>query len=183
MRNISVLLLAMFCFLSSKAQDTLRYEFECDYLEITHICDTYLYGDSVQVVSDLFSEITSNDVVFRFHDDSIFLIIDGQEGLFLGNTKIGSWNTTETESERFTIIWDSLYCSNTNEIIYKFEFAPYYNEENPYIAEDDTKIYHRYDDMTSYYWTMSAGIVAVEGDWLFVRKDCKFLKQCIMGFR
>lgn len=182
-KNISVLLLTVLCVLSSKAQDTLYYEFECDYLEITHVCATFLDGDSILVVSNLFNEVTSDDVAFRFHNDSTFLIIDGQEGLFFGDTIIGSWNTTDTESERFTIKWDSSYCSNTNEIIYKFEFAPYYNGKEPYIAGDGTKVYHRYYDMTSYYWTRSAGVVAIDGDWLFVRKDCELLKQCISKFR
>lgn len=186
MKNLSIMVLGMFCLccLVSKAQDSTYYEFECDYLAVTNVCKAFWLGDSVLTVSGLFNEINaSKNVVFRFQGNCVFLTIDGQEGIFFGNEQIGSWNTKADESERLTIQWDSLYCPNTNEVIYQFEFVPYYDEDNPYITENDTFIFHHYDDMISYYWTRSAGVIAFKGDWLFVRKDCTFLKQCILKFR
>lgn len=182
---MSTLLLGMFCLccIASKAQDSTYYEFECDYLAVTHVCNAFWLGDSVLTVSGLFNEIDApEDVVFRFQDNGVFLNIGGQEGLFFGNAHNGNWNTKADESERLTIKWDSVHCSNTDEVIYQFEFVPYYDEENPYNTEDGTMIVHHYDDMISYYWTRSAGVIAFEGDWLFVRKDCEFLKQCILEF-
>ena len=180
-RKILVLLLGMFCFASAKAQNTLYYEFECDYLDYTFTCPTYRHGDSILIVFDLFSENDIPDyVVFRFQDSCVFLTIDGQEGLFWGDSQIGSWDTKGDESERFTIEWDTLHCLNNYETIYKFEFIPYYNKTNPYMADDGTFITHEYYDMISYYWTYSAGVIAIEGDWLFVRKDQENLKKCLM---
>lgn len=186
MRNKSIIILGVL-FLScvaSKAQDTLCYEFNCDYLGATRICTTYRTGDSVVIVSDLFQETTaSKNVAFRFQGNCVFLTIDEQEGIFWGNAQIGSWTAKKDESERFTVKWDSLYCPNTTEVIYQFEFVPYYEEFNPYITEDGTKIYHHNDDGILYYWTRSAGVIAFEGEWLFIRKDYEFLNHCILEFR
>lgn len=178
-RAILILLIGLFCFPTTKAQDTLHYVFECDQTG-PYTCATLNYGDSVLVVRDLFREIDiPNDIVFRFQDSRVFMTINGEEGLFWGDSTIGNWQTKGDKSERFTIKWDSLYCSNLDEKIYKFEFIPYYNDENPYITDDGAFIIHEYHDMASYYWTYSDGVIAIQGDWLFVRKDQGYLHQCL----
>lgn len=185
-KKISILLLEMLfmCCMVSKAQDTLRYEFECDYSPFKLVCSTHWIGDSELVVLDLFNELyATKEVIFRFQENYVYLTIGGQEDLFFGKSPLGSWNMTENESERFTIKWDSSHCSVADEIVYRFEFVPYYDEKNPYIIDDGTMLYHHYDDITSYYWTKSAGVIAFKGDWLFVRNDYEFLKQCILELR
>ena len=180
-RSVLLFVYLFTCSAASNAQHSLYYEFECDYIDNTYIFPIHKHGDSVLIVSDLFEgELAIKDaVVFRFQDSCVFLTIDGQEGLFFGNSQKGSWITKGNEYERFTIRWDSLCCSDNNDPIYKFVFTPYYNEENPYITDDGTMIFHEYNDMTSYYWTNSDGLIAIEGDWLFVRKDQEALKQCL----
>lgn len=181
-RKIIVILLGVFCLypMISIAQDTLYYEFECGILGKTDVYPVYKHEDSVLIISNFFGEMDiSGDVAFRFQDGCVFLTIAGQMGLFFGNPQIGSWNTEGLESECFTILWDSLYCPSIGEMIYKFKFAPYYNETNPYIMDDGTAVFQKYDDMVLYYWTKSAGIIAMEGDFLFVRKDQKIVEQCL----
>ena len=175
-----IMIIGMFCLnvFISNAQNKCMYEYECDYFDKSYSCPIQWFGDTLLVVNDLFNEIIlSNEAVFTFRDSCVYLTIDGQEGLFWGNRKIGSWNITGEEHQRFTIKWDSVFC--TNDTIFKFEFIPYYQEKNPYRENDGTESYHHYCDMTSYYWTRSEGIIAFEGEWLFVRKDQKFLKQCL----
>ena len=60
-KNISVLLLGIFClcFVVSMAQDSLCYEFECDYSDVSYICTKCTGRDSVQIVSVLFNELNS----------------------------------------------------------------------------------------------------------------------------
>lgn len=184
--TISFLMVSIGCIIVtiSNAQNTYSYEFECEYLDNPYICPAHWYGDTVLVISGLFNEITnSNEVVFTFRDTCVFLTIDGQEGLFNGGPEIGSWNNSGNELERFTIKWDSLRCPNNGELIYRFEFIPYYRKDNPYIADDGSIIIREYNDTTIYYWTYSSGVVAMEGDWFFVRKDKAFVRQCIQCFR
>lgn len=183
--NIIVSFLAICCLsiTTSDAQDSAFYEFECVYLDNTFICPIQWSGDSVQMISNLFNEITiSDEVVFTFRDSCVYLTIDGQKGLFYGGTEMGSWNNGENEEERFTIKWDTLVCPNSGELLFKFEFIPYYRENNPYIADDGSTIIREFNDMISYYWTYSAGVVAMEGEWLFVRKDKESLRQCLYCF-
>ena len=74
--------------------------------------------------------------------------------------------------------WDILNC--TNDTIYRFVFIPYYQENNPYEESDGTKIFHYYFDMTYYYWARSVGVIAFEGESLYVRKDQEAYKQCLL---
>lgn len=177
----------VFLCIDSEAQNSYCYEFESNslYKVFTHTCPVHRYGDSVLVVSNLFNEMNiSNQVVFTFRDSCVFLTINGQEKLFFGDSRVGNWNTTGNESERFTIKWDTLFCSDYGEILYKFEFSPYYSTENPLILDDGTVVVYNYCDMVSYYWTYSAGVVAMEGDdLLFVRKDQNFVKSCLKNIK
>ena len=113
----------------------------------------------------------------------MYLTVNGQKGLFWGNSEIGSWNNTGEEHQRFTIKWDSLFCGEGNDTIFKFEFIPYYQEKNPYRANDGTEIFLHYCDMTSYYWTRLEGIIAFEGEYLYVRKDQESFKTCLKNIK
>lgn len=166
-----------------KAQQDSCYEFKCDYFDDYYTCPIQWYGDTMLVVTHLFDEISiSNEVSFTFQDSCVYLTIDGQKGLFWGNSKNGSWNITEEEHQRFTVKWDSLFCTNNNDTIFKFEFVPYYHEKNPYIKSDGSEIFHYYCDMISYYWIRSAGVIAFVGDWFYVRKDFESYKDCLKKF-
>ena len=168
----------------SNAQNKCMYEFECDYFDKAYSCPVQWFGDTLLVVNDLFNEIIlSKEAVFTFRDSCVYLTIDGQEGLFWGNTRMGSWIVSEVEHERFTIKWDSIFCANDNDTIYKFEFIPYYQEKNPYRANDGTETFLHYCDMTSYYWTRLEGIIAFEGDYLYVRKDQESFKTCLKNIK
>lgn len=186
MTKILVLLLLIIfqCHAVAKAQIISNYEFECEYLDKTYVCPIRWDHDTVLVVSNLFNEMTiSDEVTFAFRDNCVYLTIDGQEGLFFGSSELGSWNNKEKEDEKFTIMWDTVHCPNEGDIIYRFEFIPYYREENPYTADDGCVVFHTYDDAVSYYWTPSAGVVAIEGDLLFVRKDRNSVKNCLKNIK
>ena len=173
-----------FCPIASNAQITSCYVFECEYHDNAYLCPTHWNGDTVLVVSNLFNEMTiSDEVTFVFRDSCVYLTIDGQEGLFFGSSELGSWNNKENEDERFTIMWDTIHCPNEGDLIFRFEFKPYYHEENPYTADNGCVAFHTYDDAISYYWTPSAGVVAIEGDLLFVRRDRNSVKSCLKNIK
>lgn len=184
-KRLALLIVAWGCCIGVlRAQFDSCYEFKCDYFEDFYICPIHWYGDTLLVVSRLFDEISaSHEASFSFEDYCVYLTINGQKGLFWGNSEVGSWNVTGKEDQRFTIQWDSLFCINDNDTIFKFEFIPYYQEENPYRDIDGTDIFHYYCDMTSYYWTRSEGIIAFEGEWLYVRKDQESLKNCLKNIK
>ena len=166
------------------AQSKEFYEFNCECFDNVYICTIYRYGDTVLVIPDLFEEISSsNDAIFTFQDGCVYLTINGQKGLFHGRSEVGSWNVSGEEDQRFTIQWDSLFCTEDDDTIFKFEFMPYYQEKNPYREIDGTEIFHHYCDMTSYYWTRSEGIIAFEGEWLCVRKDQESFKTCLKNIK
>ncbi len=166
------------------AQSKGEYEYNCEYFDNAYTCAIHRYGDTILVISGLFEEIfPSNDVTFTFNDDCVYLTVNGQKGLFGGNSEIGSWNNTGEEYQRVTIKWDSLFCGEGNDTIFKFEFIPYYQEKNPYRANDGTEIFLHYCDMTSYYWTRLEGIIAFEGEYLYVRKDQESFKTCLKNIK
>lgn len=172
------------CFGILRAQIDSYYEFKCDFFDDNFTYPIRWYGDTMLVVTHLFDEIgLCDESFFTFQDSCVYLTIDGQKGLFWGNSNIGSWNIMEKEYERFTVKWDSLLCAIGNDTIFKFEFIPYYQEMNPYIDTDGTKNFSYYYDMTSYYWTLSEGIIAIEGDWLYVRKGFESFKDCLKNVK
>lgn len=169
------------CFGVSSAQLDSCYEFTCDYFDKPYTCPICWYGDTLLVVTHLFDEISvSNKVSFTFQDSCVYLTVDGQKEVFWGKSGIGTWNATGIEHQRFTVKWDSIICTNDNDTIYKFEFIPYYQEKNPYRESDGTEMFHYYCDMISYYWARSLGVIAFEGEWLYVRKDQETFKQCLL---
>lgn len=181
---ITTILVKGMCLLAtlySNAQSISFYEFETIHLDRVDTVKVYSYGDTVLVLNSIFQEMNfSEEVSFICRNGCVYLNINGQEGLFFGGENVGSWQMGE-ESERITITWDSLVCDNTDEKIYKFEFAPYYGKDNPYTYDDGTSIFHIQYDATSYYWTPSNGIIAISGDWLSIRKDMKHFLSCIIS--
>ena len=92
------------CFGVSKAQNDSCYEFKCDSFDNLYICPIRWYGDTLLVVTHLFNEISISDKVsFTFQDSCVYLTVDGQKGVFWGNSDIGSWNATNVEDQRFTV--------------------------------------------------------------------------------
>lgn len=177
----TILLLSMYCLstLFSNAQSIRFYEFEDSFTDMVDTCIVLAYGDSMLVVKNLFQENNFPETAtFVNRDGCIYLTILGQEGLFFGDDNLGSWQIGE-ESEKITLKWDTIICSNLEEIIYKFEFIPYYSEDNPYNYDDGTSIYYVYDDVTQYFWTIADGIIAFGLDWIALRKDKKQFVHCL----
>lgn len=181
---VFLLLILCQCHAVTSAQIISNYEFECEYPNKKYECPIRWDGDTVLVVYNLFNEMTiSDEVTFAFRDNCVYLTIDGQEGLFFGSSELGSWNNKENEDERFTIMWDTIHCPIDGDLIFRFKFIPYYHEENPYTADDGCVVFHTYDDAVSYYWIPSAGVVAIEGDLLFVRRDRNPVKSCLKSIK
>lgn len=180
-KKIVLLFGIMSCCLGvSRAQFDSCYEFKCDYLDEIYKYPIRWCDDTLFVAANLFYDINaSREVFFSFENNCVYLSVNGQKGFFFGDSAIGNWNLTKEEWQRFTVRWDSTFCVIENDTVFKFEFAPYYTEINPYVGEDDVEMFQLYYDMTYYYWTRENGIIAIKGDWLFVRRGFESYKDCL----
>ena len=181
--NNSHILFVFFCFMNvcfyTSGQKQYCQEFIVPhYAKISDTCWIYEINDSTTIVSNLFKDKGIKECAFIKKKECIILSINGQQGIFYGNEKIGSWVLGE-ELTRFTIRWDSMCCINYSNRIYEFEFVPYYSEQNPYIDEDGIKTTFFWYDNTKYFWTVKDGVIAIWGDLLLIRKDKLSIKECM----
>ncbi|MBO2524593.1 MAG: hypothetical protein CW341_02660 [Bacteroidetes bacterium] len=148
------------------------------YTKLSDTCLINEINDSTIVVSGLFKEIGIKECTFLKQKDCIVLSINGQQGVFFGSKECGTWILGD-ELTKFTIQWDSLYCFGYSDMIYEFELVPFYTEHNPYIEESGICISLESNDNIKYLWTMKDGVIAIRGDFMYIRKDWLSLKECL----
>ncbi|MBO4488759.1 MAG: hypothetical protein J5741_03755 [Bacteroidales bacterium] len=156
-----------------------RYVFASAYIEYEDTVQVMGVGDTVFEATNLFHETGfPRKVIFTYRDKGVYLTLNGKESLFFGEGDIGHW-PIGGPSEDVTVAWDTIVCESEKDTIFQFEFVPYYGKENPFPNGDGTVTYYNYDDATTYYWTCSAGVVAIGGEWPLVRKDQEYLMPCL----
>ena len=147
----------------------------------------YFITDSIFVIKGLFYDNSSYSYQFKIKEGQWFMKHEADWKIFFNGReeKCGSW---KIEGMDMIIQWEKTYIKDHTDTIYKFTTKPFHDEDNPLITEkqmDDgttqiiETIFEIFDNINTFYFTSSSGVIAFIGDWggIHIREDKLYLKD------